>query len=188
MFPGANISAADDESPTFIHQLKKLYKQGVTHATMVAGSDRVDEYKKLLNDRTKIVAVTQVSNALGTVVPVKVLGLTAGNSTQGHRFEAKVATVVLDAPANRVYQVATNATNRNQQVTVVSNDPATMTINLKEGDQSATLNVTALNKNLSQLMIVGTAPVGENPQTTRIVNAAMRLCGDLGKHCQVGSN
>ena len=33
-----------------------------------------------------------------TVVPVKALGLTAGNSTQGHRFEAKVATVVL-APA-----------------------------------------------------------------------------------------
>ncbi|MES2879937.1 MAG: glycine--tRNA ligase subunit beta [Pseudomonadota bacterium] len=31
-----------------------------------------------------------------TVVPVKVLGLTAGNSTQGHRFEAKVSPVVLD--------------------------------------------------------------------------------------------
>ena len=100
----------------------------------------------------------------------------------------QVATVVLDAPASRVYQVATNATNRNKEVTVVSNDPATMTINLKEGDQSATLNVTALNKNLSQLMIVGTAPAGENPQTTRIVNAVMRLCGDLGKTCQMGSN
>ena len=100
----------------------------------------------------------------------------------------QVATVVLDAPATRVYQVATNATNRNQQVTVVSNDPATMTINLKEGDQAATLNVTALNKNLSQLMIVGTAPAGENPQTTRIVNAVMRLCGDLGKSCQMGGN
>jgi len=30
-----------------------------------------------------------------TVVPVKTLGLTAGNSTQGHRFEAKVSPVVL---------------------------------------------------------------------------------------------
>ncbi|TAK86836.1 MAG: cysteine desulfurase, partial [Aquabacterium sp.] len=30
-----------------------------------------EEYKRLLNDRTKLVAVTQVSNALGTVVPVK---------------------------------------------------------------------------------------------------------------------
>ncbi len=100
----------------------------------------------------------------------------------------QVATVVLDAPASRVYQVATNATNRNKEVTVVSNDPATMTINLKEGGQSATLNVTALNKNVSQLMIVGTAPAGENPQTTRIVNAVMRLCGDLGKNCQMGGS
>ena len=30
-----------------------------------------------------------------TVVPVKALGLTAGNSTQGHRFEAKVSPVIL---------------------------------------------------------------------------------------------
>ena len=36
-----------------------------------SGQVRLDEYQKLLNDRTKIVAVTQVSNALGTVVPVK---------------------------------------------------------------------------------------------------------------------
>lgn len=31
----------------------------------------LDEYQKLLNDRTRLVAVTQVSNALGTVTPVK---------------------------------------------------------------------------------------------------------------------
>ena len=36
-----------------------------------SGQVLLDEYGKLLNDRTKIVAVTQVSNALGTVVPVK---------------------------------------------------------------------------------------------------------------------
>ncbi|WP_370454734.1 family 2A encapsulin nanocompartment cargo protein cysteine desulfurase [Herbaspirillum sp. SJZ099] len=36
-----------------------------------SGQVLLDEYAKLLNDRTKIVAVTQVSNALGTVTPVK---------------------------------------------------------------------------------------------------------------------
>jgi len=36
-----------------------------------SGQVLLDEYRKLLNDRTRIVAVTQVSNALGTVVPVK---------------------------------------------------------------------------------------------------------------------
>ncbi len=36
-----------------------------------SGQVLLDEYAKLLNDRTKVVSVTQVSNALGTVVPVK---------------------------------------------------------------------------------------------------------------------
>jgi cysteine desulfurase/selenocysteine lyase len=36
-----------------------------------SGQVLLEEYKRLLSDRTKIVSVTQVSNALGTVVPVK---------------------------------------------------------------------------------------------------------------------
>ena len=36
-----------------------------------SGQVLLDEYRKLLNERTKIVAVTQVSNALGTVTPIK---------------------------------------------------------------------------------------------------------------------
>ncbi|WP_157264339.1 family 2A encapsulin nanocompartment cargo protein cysteine desulfurase [Azohydromonas aeria] len=36
-----------------------------------SGQVILEEYQRLLNDRTKIVSVTQVSNALGTVVPVK---------------------------------------------------------------------------------------------------------------------
>ncbi|MBL8448278.1 MAG: cysteine desulfurase, partial [Zoogloeaceae bacterium] len=35
------------------------------------GQVLLEEYQRLLSDKTKIVAITQVSNALGTVVPVK---------------------------------------------------------------------------------------------------------------------
>lgn len=35
------------------------------------GNFLLDEYKKLLNEKTKIVAITHVSNALGTVTPIK---------------------------------------------------------------------------------------------------------------------
>src|SRR5216683_3752839 len=35
------------------------------------GNFLVDEFEKLLTDRTKMVAITQMSNVLGTVVPVK---------------------------------------------------------------------------------------------------------------------
>nr|WP_229417478.1 family 2A encapsulin nanocompartment cargo protein cysteine desulfurase [Massilia sp. Root418] len=36
-----------------------------------SGQVLLDEYRKLLNERTRLVAVTQVSNALGTITPVK---------------------------------------------------------------------------------------------------------------------
>jgi len=49
-----------------------------------SGQVRLDEFQKLLSDRTRIVSVTQVSNALGTVVPVKQIIDIA------HRYGAKV--------------------------------------------------------------------------------------------------
>ena len=47
-----------------------------------SGQLRLDEYRKLLTSRTKLVSVTQVSNALGTVVPVKEI------VAEAHRFGA----------------------------------------------------------------------------------------------------
>jgi nicotinamide mononucleotide adenylyltransferase len=48
-FPKTNISVATKEEPNFLTQAAKLHKQGVTHLHMVAGSDRTDEYYKLLH-------------------------------------------------------------------------------------------------------------------------------------------
>ncbi len=47
-FPGTNIRTSDKEAPNFLTQASKLHKSGVTHLHMVAGSDRIPEYKKVL--------------------------------------------------------------------------------------------------------------------------------------------
>lgn len=47
-FPGTNITSSDKEHPNFLTQAARLHKSGVTHLHMVAGSDRVPEYKKIL--------------------------------------------------------------------------------------------------------------------------------------------
>jgi len=47
-FPGTNITLATKEHPNFLTQAQKLHQKGVTHLHMVAGSDRVPEYDKLL--------------------------------------------------------------------------------------------------------------------------------------------
>lgn len=44
--PDANIKAASKDNPTIFSHAAELHKQGVTHLHIVAGSDRVDEYKK----------------------------------------------------------------------------------------------------------------------------------------------
>lgn len=46
---GTHVSHSDKESPSVIEQAAKLHKSGVTHLHMVAGSDRVEEYHKLLH-------------------------------------------------------------------------------------------------------------------------------------------
>lgn len=49
-----------------------------------AGQVILPEYQRLLNERTKLVAVTQVSNALGTITPVRAI------TDAGHAAGAKV--------------------------------------------------------------------------------------------------
>jgi len=48
-FPGVNFSASDKVSPNIFSQASKLYKMGYTHLHVVGGSDRVDEYKNIMN-------------------------------------------------------------------------------------------------------------------------------------------
>lgn len=48
-YPQANVGSSSREMPSLIHIAKKLHEQGHQHLVMVAGSDRVDEYHKLLN-------------------------------------------------------------------------------------------------------------------------------------------
>jgi predicted kinase len=48
-FPGTNFTAASKDKPTFFDHAEALHKKGVTHLHMVGGSDRTEEYHKLLH-------------------------------------------------------------------------------------------------------------------------------------------
>lgn len=48
-FPDANIELATKEMPTFLHHAQRLNAAGHDHLVMVAGSDRLDEYERLLH-------------------------------------------------------------------------------------------------------------------------------------------
>ena len=53
LFPKVNFSGSSKEHPSFIHHLKELHSKGYTHVSMIAGSDRADEYQKLVDRYNK---------------------------------------------------------------------------------------------------------------------------------------
>lgn len=53
MFPKHTFSGSTKESPSFIHHLKDLHGKGYSHVTFVAGSDRVEEYQKIIDKYNK---------------------------------------------------------------------------------------------------------------------------------------
>lgn len=44
-----HVASSSPEHPSLLHHLTKLHNAGVQHLTMVAGSDRVDQYHQLIN-------------------------------------------------------------------------------------------------------------------------------------------
>lgn len=47
--PTTNFNSASKEFPTILHHVSNIYNSGKRNLIVVAGSDRVDEYKKLLD-------------------------------------------------------------------------------------------------------------------------------------------
>jgi hypothetical protein len=96
------------------------------------------------------------------------------------------ATVILDAPADKVFATALDMARKNPAVRVVMQDPGQRRFQVAEGDRTATLNVVPFSDEVSQLLIAGHAGPGEDSTTSRVVQAVLRVCKQMDKHCEVG--
>jgi hypothetical protein len=104
---------------------------------------------------------------------------------QGGRAGYDFATVILEAPADRVFAVALDHARKNTAVRILMADPGAMRLQVAQGERTATLNVVSLGDQASQLMIAGSAGRGEDSTSSRVVQAVMRVCAELKKECEV---
>ena len=104
----------------------------------------------------------------------------------GGRPRYDFATVILDAPADKVFATALDMARKNPAVRVVMQDPGQRRFQVAEGDRTATLNVVPFSDDVSQLLIAGHAAPGEDSTTSRVVQAVLRVCKQMNKHCEVG--
>lgn len=94
-------------------------------------------------------------------------------------------TVILEAPADRVFQTALEAVRRNPNARLLMSDPGQRRLQVAEGDRIGTINVAVMNDEVSQLMIAGTSPANEPPAASRVIATVMRLCEEMKKQCTV---
>ena len=105
-----------------------------------------------------------------------------GGGRQGYDF----ATVILDAPADKVFATALDLARKNSAVRILMQDPGQRRLQIAEGDRTATLNVVPFSDEVSQLLIAGHAGPGEDSTSSRVVQAVLRVCKEMSKHCEVG--
>ena len=94
-------------------------------------------------------------------------------------------TVILEAPADRVFQTVLATVRRNPNVRLLMTDPAARRLQVADGDRLGTINVAEMNDKVSQLMIAGTSPASEPPAASRVIATVMRICQEMKKQCSV---
>lgn len=106
-------------------------------------------------------------------------------SEQANGPRREFVTVILEAPADRVFATALETVRHNPSARLLMSDPVQRRLQVAEGERVGTVNVVELDKEVSQLMIAGTSPANEPPAASRVIATVMRLCEQMKKQCTV---
>jgi len=106
---------------------------------------------------------------------------------QGNRPGYDFASVILEAPADKVYAVALDHARKNTAVHITMLDQSQRRFQVAEGDRTATIHIVPLSDEVSQLYVAGTAGANETPTTSRVIAAIMRVCSEMQKSCSIGN-
>ena len=99
-----------------------------------------------------------------------------------------VATVVLEANADKVYSTALTALKSHPGITVTKDDAKKRRIDFTNGTQYASLQATALGDKLSQLMIASNL-TGQQPTATSLVlQGVLKVCKEMNVNCTVAGD
>jgi hypothetical protein len=96
-----------------------------------------------------------------------------------------VATVVLEAKADKVYTTALSSLKAHPGITVTKNNDQQRKIEFTNGQQYASLQATPLGDKITQLVIASTLTSSEPSATSLVVQGVMKVCGELKVECKV---
>lgn len=92
------------------------------------------------------------------------------------------ATVLLEAPADKVYTAAINIMQANKDIRIKKKDDKALSIEFTHGNLAAGMQITSLSEKLSQLLVVST--LAGKADSSIVLKAVLRICNEMGVHCQ----
>lgn len=102
---------------------------------------------------------------------------------------SQFATVIIDAPAQKVYATAVNVASQNSAVTIISQDSQNLKLKASDAAGSASLSVIPLSDQSSEIMISSTpAAQSQGSSSSPVINSIMKICTQLNRECKLGAN
>jgi hypothetical protein len=96
-----------------------------------------------------------------------------------------VATVLLEARADKVYSTAVTVLQANKEWTITQKDDKSRSLEFSDGKRTAGMQVSFLDEHLSQLLVVSSVASGKTDTTSFVLDGVLRVCKEMGVHCQL---
>ena len=96
---------------------------------------------------------------------------------------ADIATVLLEAPADKVYSTAIKAINVAKKVKLGKSDEASRTVSFSEGRRLVTLKVSRVDESLSMLTVTAAGSVAGMGNASGVVGHVLDVCREMGVSC-----
>ena len=96
-----------------------------------------------------------------------------------------VATVLLEARAEKVYSTAINVMEANKNWTITQRNDESRSLEFSDGKRTAGVQISSLDEHLTQLLIVSAVTSPKTDTTSFVLNGVLRVCKEMGVHCQL---
>lgn len=137
---------------------------------------------------TLSVLVSGVATAQWVYVGKKAMGKVrqlTGDTKGSQQPGYDVATVLLEAGAEKVYSTAVNLLEANKNLRITRRDDRSRTVDFTDGTLTAGLHVSRLDDTVSQLLIASSTTPGKADATSAVLNAVFRVCREMSVHCEL---
>jgi len=97
-----------------------------------------------------------------------------------------VATVMLEAPAEKVFETALTDISKHEGVKITKVDAPNHTVQFTNGKQSASLMATSLGPKATDLVVATTISADHTSATWQVVDGILKVCKQMNVECKVG--